>query len=95
MANAKNTAIGFILGAAAGAITGLLLAPDSGKNTRVKLKQSALDLKDTLNTTVEDGYSKINKLKEDAVAAVNKTMKKGEATVKETANEASNIDINS
>lgn len=94
MANSKNTAITFILGIAAGAVAGILLAPDSGKNTRGKWKQAALDLKDNINTQVEDGYNKINKLKEEAIAAVNKTLKKGEDTVKSTASkvEAPNIE---
>ena len=78
MANSKNTAITFILGVAAGAVAGILLAPDSGANTRTKWKKAAIDLKDNINTQVQDGYNKINQLKEEAIAAVNKTIKKGE-----------------
>lgn len=85
MANSKRTAITFILGAAAGAVAGILLAPDTGKNTRTKWKQAAMDLKDNINTQVEDGYNKINQIKEEAIAAVNKTIKKGEETVRSTA----------
>jgi gas vesicle protein len=97
MANAKNTAITFILGVAAGAVAGILLAPDAGKNTRVKWKQAALDLKDNINTQVQDGYNKINQLKEDAIAAVNKTIRKGEDVAKTAASKAeqATADINS
>lgn len=96
MANSKNTAITFILGIAAGAVAGILLAPDAGKNTRVKWKQAALDLKDNINTQVEDGYNKINQLKEEAIAAVNKTLKKAEDATRTTASkaESSNVDVN-
>jgi gas vesicle protein len=97
MANAKNTAITFILGVAAGAVAGILLAPDAGKNTRVKWKQAALDLKDNINTQVQDGYNKINQLKEEAISAVNKTIKKGEDVARSTASKAeqATADINS
>jgi gas vesicle protein len=96
MANSKNTAITFILGVAAGAVAGILLAPDSGKNTRTKWKQAAVDLKDNINTQVQDGYSKINQLKEEAIAAVNKTIKKGEDVARSAAKATeSKVDVNS
>jgi gas vesicle protein len=96
MANAKNTAITFILGVAAGAVAGILLAPDSGRNTRTKWKQAAVDLKDNINTQVQDGYTKINQLKEEAIAAVNKTIKKGEDVARAAAKATeSKVDVNS
>lgn len=54
MANSNKAAkvlIGFILGVAAGAAAGVLMAPDKGKNTRKKLKKQAEDLKDNLVDT--------------------------------------------
>ena len=96
MANSKNTAITFILGVAAGAVAGILLAPDTGKNTRTKWKQAAVDLKDNINTQVQDGYTKINQLKEEAIAAVNKTIKKGEDVARSTVKATeSKVDVNS
>ena len=38
-----NSLLSFIAGAAAGALTALLLAPDSGEKTRARIKQGASD----------------------------------------------------
>ncbi|NNF08630.1 MAG: YtxH domain-containing protein [Candidatus Eisenbacteria bacterium] len=40
----SNTTLAFALGAVAGGLTALLLAPDRGKNTREKLKEGASGL---------------------------------------------------
>ena len=42
--NAGNSFLCFMAGAMAGAVAALLLAPDSGENTRTKIRQSASDM---------------------------------------------------
>ncbi|MDX2001569.1 MAG: YtxH domain-containing protein [Chitinophagales bacterium] len=58
----RNTALavlaGIAAGAAIGAIAGILLAPDSGENTRKKITDKYGDLKDQLATGVDGIVSK-------------------------------------
>jgi gas vesicle protein len=54
MNNTAKVILGVAAGAAAGAITGILLAPDSGKNTRKKIAQGTTDLVDDLKQEVSD-----------------------------------------
>lgn len=42
--NANNTLFCFLAGAVTGAVVTLLFAPDSGENTRAKIKQGANDI---------------------------------------------------
>jgi gas vesicle protein len=48
MSNGQKILFSFLAGAAAGVVAGLLLAPESGKETRKKLAKKATDLKNTL-----------------------------------------------
>lgn len=48
MSNQSNVVIGVIAGIALGAVAGLLLAPESGAETRAKLKEKSSDLKDSI-----------------------------------------------
>ncbi|MEP6750923.1 MAG: YtxH domain-containing protein [Bacteroidota bacterium] len=65
MANTK-TMLGFLAGAAVGALAGILLAPDKGSETRKKISQKTGDLGETLKGTfndfvdgVKDSYSNL------------------------------------
>jgi gas vesicle protein len=46
--------LGFIVGGLTGAVASLLMAPQSGENTRTFLKEKAIDLGGQLNTTVDE-----------------------------------------
>ena len=46
MSNKSDNIVAFIIGAAVGAVAGILLAPDSGANTRRKIKDKMTDLRD-------------------------------------------------
>jgi gas vesicle protein len=63
---------GFVAGLAAGAVAGILLAPDSGKNTRKKVSDSTGKIKDDVQAQVQKGMEKINSLSESAFSLINK-----------------------
>ena len=55
----------FIAGAMAGAVTALLLAPDSGENTRAKIRKGAADLKGRAKEKVVEGLGIIEEALEE------------------------------
>ena len=87
MSNDSKLLVGLILGAAAGAIAGLLMAPASGKETREKIKGSVGNFKEDLDNklseisdkikdldggSLEDIKNKFESIKEDAKAKYSK-----------------------
>jgi len=57
-----------LTGAVAGAVAALLLAPQSGEETRKQLKKTAGKLKDDIGSTVKNGIDKINTLRKETTA---------------------------
>ncbi len=53
MSNTK-TLLGFVAGAAVGALAGVLLAPDKGSNTRKKIAGKAGDVTDSIKSSFDD-----------------------------------------
>ena len=60
-----NTLLCFIAGAATGALAALLLAPDSGANTRAKIKQGASDAAGMAKGKILEGLDIIEKALEE------------------------------
>ena len=60
-----NTILCFIAGAATGAIAALLLAPDSGANTRAKIRQGASDAAGLAKEKILEGLDIIEKALEE------------------------------
>ena len=62
--------VGIIAGLAAGAVVGLLMAPDSGSNTRKKLSQKGQgyvdDLKSKFNDFLDGFMNQVETVKDDA-----------------------------
>ncbi|GGF19981.1 YtxH domain-containing protein [Hymenobacter cavernae] len=61
--------LSLLVGATAGAVAGLLLAPETGEGTRASLKQSVNKLGDDLGKIVKQGLSRFNELKGQAEEA--------------------------
>ena len=53
---------GFVIGAALGAVTGLLLAPKSGEETREMLSDTAKDVLNKTDKTVKEIQSKAEEI---------------------------------
>lgn len=67
-----NVLLGFLAGAVTGAVAGIILAPDKGKNTRQNIANKASQFKDDVGATVLKGVYKFNSLKESAFSLINK-----------------------
>ncbi|MBR1943281.1 YtxH domain-containing protein [bacterium] len=66
--------VGFTIGAALGAVTGILLAPKSGEETREMLSDTAKDILDKTDAKVKD-------IQDKAEAVVSELQKKGDEIV--------------
>ncbi|CAM4092319.1 MULTISPECIES: YtxH domain-containing protein [Flavobacterium] len=82
--------LGVVAGLAAGAVIGILLAPDKGENTRKKIAKKAEDLKDNIKEGYDDTISsleqkykelqeKYGSLSED----IDEKIKEGKSKIKE------------
>ncbi|MBO9701245.1 MAG: YtxH domain-containing protein [Sporocytophaga sp.] len=63
--------LGFLAGAATGAIAGILLAPEKGDVTRKNISDKASQLKSDVNGQVQKGVEKLNNLKQSAFSLIN------------------------
>jgi gas vesicle protein len=66
--NVPGVFIGMLIGGLAGAVTALLMAPQSGKDTRKQIKEKSIELRDRTTELVEDTMTQVrtnaNKLTE-------------------------------
>lgn len=85
--NASGVATGLLIGSMIGAITMLLLAPQSGKRTRVQIQQKGIELRDRAGELVEDTMSQARmerkKLTRSARHKVKEIMRLGQELVAE------------
>ncbi|MEQ9437985.1 MAG: YtxH domain-containing protein [Cyclobacteriaceae bacterium] len=76
MDNSEKTLIAFLVGAIAGTMAGLLVAPNSGQKTRKKLNKSANDVLYDLEDAWEESAERIKDLADTAVEELEKYSKK-------------------
>ena len=69
----QKTLLGAVIGFAAGAAIGVLLAPRSGKETRVILKKKGAKAKDDMNVMLDKGYKQWKKARNKIVERANMT----------------------
>ncbi len=78
MCNGKNNSTGLLLamvaGAALGTLVGLLVAPNSGKKTRKKIKAKTRDLKEQAKHKYEEVADKVKEEYEHVSSAVSETV---------------------
>ena len=65
MKNLSKILTAFAAGAVAGAILGILFAPDKGSETRKKVDEQGRKLADDFKETIQKGKDKLNSLRED------------------------------
>ena len=63
--NTGNSLFCFIAGALTGAVAAVLLAPDSGENTRAKIRQAASDVTGMAKGKIADRLEEIEKVLEE------------------------------
>jgi gas vesicle protein len=76
--------VGFLVGGISGAITALLLAPQSGEETRTMIKDKSIELRDQASATVEESLDKAEK-------AANEAVKKAETLLEQAKTKAAEI----
>ena len=57
--NFASFVFGFLVGAVAGGVTALLLAPQSGEETRTVIKDKAIEISDLATEKVDDAYARL------------------------------------
>ncbi len=70
MTTSTKIILGVVGAAAAGAVIGLLLAPEKGTDFRKRLSHKAYDWADQLGDLIDNGKSKLDELKADVNNAV-------------------------
>lgn len=66
--------VGFLVGAASGAVVALLFAPQSGEETRALIGERSIELRDKAVESGKQAYSQASKYAEDAVESAKKTV---------------------
>ena len=72
--------IGFVVGGVAGAVTALLLAPQSGEETRAMIKDRAIELRDKTVETYEDARARAEAAADEAVKRADALLKQAKST---------------
>ena len=73
MSDRSNALIALLAGLAAGAALGILLAPQSGKETRSQLKKKGREARDRFDELLDEGHEKWSEAKGKASDAASMT----------------------
>lgn len=72
-----------LAGLAAGAVLGILFAPDKGSETRDKLNESLADLGDAIKERAEEQFDQLNEFKDKILSAVKAKAANAEEIIEE------------
>jgi gas vesicle protein len=79
--------VGMLIGGLAGAVTMLLLAPQSGEDTRIRIQEKGIELRDRTTEIVEDVMAQVrldkNKLTIEGRQKAKELLQQGQALVVE------------
>lgn len=78
--------IGFVVGGLTGAVAALLLAPQSGEETRGIIKERAIELRDKTSESFTEAYSKAEAAANEAVRQAEKLLNEAKQRAAEIAN---------
>ena len=85
--NISGVLVGILVGTLAGAVTMLLLAPRSGKDTRIQLREKGIELRDRTAGVMEDTMAQVrsnaDKISVGGRQKAKELLQKGEALVVE------------
>jgi len=85
--NVLNVLVGVLVGGLAGAVTMLLLAPQSGKRTRIQIQEKGIELRDRATGIMEDAVAQVrlngNKFARDGRRKANELLHQGQNLVAE------------
>lgn len=73
----SNVLLGIVGGLAAGAVLGVLFAPDKGTNTRKKIAKKSSELKDNLTDSFNDFVSNVEDKYKDLASKASGLMEEG------------------
>ncbi|MGJ1205627.1 YtxH domain-containing protein [Sphingobacterium lactis] len=72
-----------LAGLAAGAVLGIIFAPDKGSETREKLNESLTDLGEAIKERAEEQFDQLNDFKDKIVSAVKSKLGRAESAIDE------------
>lgn len=81
MKDSGKVVTALLAGLAAGAVLGVLFAPEKGSETRDKINDSLADLGDALKERAEEQMDQLNDFKEKVLAAVKTKISKTESFI--------------
>jgi len=88
MSDTSNSFISFIAGAAAGAVAGILFAPDKGTETRKKIQTKAEEANSNIRGGIDDSVADLKKYIADFVGEVKDRVDNLESQMAQQAKEA-------
>lgn len=74
---------GFFIGGLIGAAVALLMAPQSGEETRTQIREKSIELRDQVETTADEARTRAEKLAKEARARAENLQERGQVILDE------------